>query len=142
MPDLEPGVPPPGSDAPGALEAFLDDLERTRLRALVAPDLGAAEALHAPGYQLITPGGVALSREAYLGGIASGDLDYQVFEPASDIAVVRLGEGGAAVRYQARIDIRFGAGERDGGLFWHTDLYALRDGRWEAVWSQATRLRS
>jgi hypothetical protein len=140
--DREPGVPAPGKAAPGEFEAFLAELERTRLRALVARDLEVAASLHAPGYQLVNPGGAALSREAYLGGIASGDLDYRVFEPASDIAVVRLGDGGAAVRYQARIDIRFGAGERDGGLFWHTDLYLLRDGRWQAIWSQATRIRS
>jgi hypothetical protein len=61
-----------------------------------------------------------------------------VFEPASDIAV-RLYENAAAVRYQARIDIRF-SGQRDSGVFWHTDIYEKRDGRWQAVWSQATRI--
>jgi 4a-hydroxytetrahydrobiopterin dehydratase len=25
---------------------------------------------------------------------------------------------------------------------WHTDIYGRRDGRWQAVWSQATRIRS
>ena len=142
MADRGPGVPPPGSDEPAAFEAFLGDLERARLRALVTVDLELAETLHAPGYQLITPGGASLSREAYLGGIASGELDYQVFEPASDVAVVRLGEGGAAVRYQARIVIRFGAGGHDAGVFWHTDIYALRDGRWQVVWSHATHIPS
>ena len=24
--------------------------------------------------------------------------------------------------------------------FWHTDIYELRDGRWQVVWSQATRI--
>jgi hypothetical protein len=24
----------------------------------------------------------------------------------------------------------------------HTDIYALRDGRWQVVWSQATRIRA
>ena len=142
MPERVPSASMDRDGDPGAVEALLRDLERARLRSLVTPDLAAAEALHAPEYQLITPGGVAYSRDAYLGGIASGDLDYRVFEPASDIAVVRLGEGGAALRYQARIDIRFGSGGRDGGLFWHTDLYAMRDGRWQVVWSHATEIPS
>ena len=30
----------------------------------------------------------------------------------------------------------------DRDRFWHTDVYELRDDRWQAVWSQATRIRS
>jgi hypothetical protein len=120
-------------------EDFFRELERARLAALVQGDLSAARALHAPDYQLITPGAAALSSDDYLGGIESGGLDYIVFEPASEIAV-RIFETGAAVRYQARIEIRIN-GDLDRGMFWHTDLYERRDGRWLAVWSQATRIR-
>lgn len=118
--------------------AYIRDLERQRLRALVAADIEVARALHAEDYQLITPGGVALSKAEYLGGIASGDLDYVTFEAASEIAVHIAGRA-AAVRYQARIEILF-SGARDIGLFWHTDIYEIRDGGWQAVWSQATRI--
>ena len=96
--------------------------------------------LHSDDYQLITSGGRTLSREEYVAGIASGELVYEVFEPASDIAV-RLFGNAAAVRYQARIEIRF-CDSGDSGLFWHTDIYEMRDGRWQAVWSQATRTRT
>lgn len=123
----------------GPSEAFFRDLERTRLRALVDADVAGAHALHAPEYQLVTPGGMTLSRDAYLGDIESGALRYEVFEPATDIAVLRF-ESGAAVRYQARITVRFGSGASDQGRFWHTDVYARRDGRWLAMWSQATRI--
>ena len=102
------------------------------------PDIARARALHAPDYQLITPGAAVLSRDEYLGQIESGVLDYVVFEPASAIAVLLLGPG-AAVRYQARIEVRFPGG-LDRGRIWHTDIYAERDGRWQAVWSQATRV--
>jgi phage baseplate assembly protein W len=115
------------------------DLERRRLRALVAADLDLAQSIHADDYQLITPGGRTLTRDEYLGGVASGDLDYVVFEAASEIAV-RINGQMAVVRYQARIEMRF-SGQRDTGLFWHTDIYEQRDGRWQAVWSQATRIR-
>lgn len=115
------------------------DIERARLRALVAGDMELADSLHADDYELITPVGRAMSKEQYLGGIASGALNYVVFEPASDIAVREYGRA-AVVRYQARIEMHFD-GEVDSDLFWHTDLYEFRDGRWQAVWSHATRIR-
>jgi hypothetical protein len=125
-----------GSPVP---DAYFRELERARLRSLVDGDLSTARTLHASDYQLITPSGRSLSRAAYLGDIESGALRYEVFEPASEIAVVQLG-GGAAVRYEARIDVHFHGGGSDRGRFWHTDLYRLRDGTWQAVWSQATRI--
>jgi hypothetical protein len=125
-----------GSSEPTA--DYFRQLERSRLRALVTPDIETARALHADDYELITPGAARLSGDGYLGAIAAGTVDYRVFEPASEIAV-RIFDGGAAVRYQARIDGRF-SGRRDFGLFWHTDIYERRGGRWQAVWSQATRI--
>lgn len=113
--------------------AVLRDLERARLRSLVEVDLETAEALHAEDYELITPVGHTMSKRVYLGRIASGDLRYRVFEPAGDIAVRGRGEI-AVLRYQARI------GFADSAPFtcWHTDCYELRDGGWQAFWSQAT----
>ena len=124
----------------GTVDAeLIRDTERRRLRALVNGGVDEARALHSDDYQLVTPGGVTMSKQDYLGGIASGELDYLVFESASEVHV-RVYEGAAVVRYQARIEILV-KGERDAGLFWHTDLYELRVGRWQAVWSQATRIR-
>ncbi len=131
MPMSTPGPPSP---------EFFRERERQRLRALVDADLDLARSLHADDYQLITPGGATLSRDGYLDGIATGELDYLVFEPASEIAV-SVYDGAAAVRYQARIEILV-SGQLDSGLFWHTDIHELRDGRWQAVWSQATRIRA
>ena len=51
------------------------ELERARLRALVDVDLVAARALHAQDYQLITPGGRAVSGAEYLRDIEPGALD-------------------------------------------------------------------
>jgi hypothetical protein len=120
--------------------AFIQELERQRLGALVAADMELARSLHADDYQLVTPGGATRSRDEYLDDIASGDLDYQVFEPASEVAVHAYGRA-AALRYQARIEVLV-SGQLDSGLFWHTDIYEYRDGRWQAVWSQATRIRA
>ena len=45
----------------------LREIERARLRALVAGDMAAARALHADDFQLVTPLGTAISKEQYLG---------------------------------------------------------------------------
>jgi phage baseplate assembly protein W len=121
-------------------EDELRDIERRRLAALVEANIEVARSLHAEDYELITPGGGSLSREDYLGGVGSGDLHYLVFEPASEIRVRRNGPV-AILRYQARIEMEM-ADRVDRDRFWHTDVYELRDGRWEAVWSQATRIKS
>ena len=119
---------------------LLRDIERRRLAALVAADIELARSLHADDYELVTPGGRRLSREDYLGGVAAGELRYVVFEPASEIRV-RLHGDAAILRYEALIEMHM-SDDIDRDRFWHTDFYERRDGRWQAVWSQATRIRS
>ena len=91
--------------------------------------------LHAEDYQLINPYGAEMSRDDYLGAIASGRLRYRVFEPVSEIAVLD-GADLAVLRYRARISFDDGPGI----VCWHTDCYRLRDGTWQVVWSQATAI--
>lgn len=117
----------------------LEELEHRRLHALVHADLGILNDLHAEDYELINPGGNVVSRSEYLAGIESGDLNYHVFEPASPVRT-QLSAGMGVVRYQARIEIDW-AGGRDGGLFWHTDVYQHLGERWQVIWSQATRIQ-
>jgi hypothetical protein len=127
-----------GENVSAAAQQLLD-AERQRLQSLVDGDLEVARAMHADDYQLITPGGGVLSKREYLDGIASGELNYLVFEAVSDVAVKSFVDVGM-VRYKARIEIELPDGP-DAGMFWHTDTYERRDGRWQAVWSQATRIR-
>ncbi len=115
--------------------------ERQRLQALVEADIATAERLHADDFQLITPVGAAMSKEEYLGAIGSGGLDYLVFEPASEIAVRVYGEA-AVIRYRSRLQVAVDGQDLGLGDNWHTDLYEQRDGRWQAVWSQATNIPS
>ena len=124
-----------------AIEDTLRDLEARRLASLVARDMGTAEALHADDYELITPSGATYTKRRYLDGIAAGELRYQVFEAASAVRARVRGDT-AILRYEVRIDIGFAPGQNDAGRFWHTDYWERRDGRWQAVWSQATRIRT
>jgi hypothetical protein len=122
------------------LADVLRSTERARLRALVAADLTTADALHAEDYQLITPGGETFSKAEYLAGIADGSLRYRRFEPDGEMRV-RVWGSAAALRYEVDIEVEDGDSVyRD--RCWHTDIYELRDGRWQAVWSHATRIRS
>jgi len=114
---------------------LLPDLERQRLRALTEADVVTADPLHAADYWLITPNGSEMTKDDYLGAIASGRLRYRKFEPVSEMAV--LGDAQVVVlRYQARISFDDGPGI----TCWHTDCYRLREGTWQVVWSQATAI--
>jgi hypothetical protein len=114
----------------------LAKLERRRLRALVDADLTTADELHADDFQLINPGGASFSKQSYLQAIASGDIDYIVWEPES-IASLVSGDAGC-VRYRSTIEIRVRGELSAAARYWHTDYYERRDGRWQVVWSQAT----
>lgn len=118
---------------------ILRETERARLRALVSADVALARQFHAPDFQLITPIGVSLSRDEYLGAIAAGRIKYLAWEPA-DIAV-RLYEGSAVIRYRAQLEVVFDGHNVPRSDYWHTDAYEYRDNRWMVVWSQATAIR-
>jgi len=115
-------------------------IERGRLAALCAADMETCDALHAPDYQLITPGGGTLTKDEYLGQIRAGSLAYRRFEPDGEIVVRTLGPDAAALRYQVAIDVVFPGGH-EADRYWHTDIYERREGGWQAVWSHATRIR-
>jgi hypothetical protein len=122
-----------------AAEVGLRATERKRLRALVAADMAIADRLHADDFQLINPGGGVLTKTQYLDGIASGYLNYRLWEPDSAIDV-RLYGRGAVIRYRSRLHMCLGGAEGELRQYWHTDLYELRDERWQVVWSQATAI--
>ena len=112
------------------------NIERSRLRALVSADMTAAEPLHAPDFQLITPIGAVLSKAEYLGAVAGGHIKYLLWEPG-DIAV-RLHATSAVIRYRARLEVVFAGTRVPPDDYWHTDAYEVRDRQWMVVWSQAT----
>lgn len=118
----------------------LPAIERERLRSLVDADMDVARRLHADDFRLINPLGGTLSKDEYLGQIASGDIDYLEWEPEE--VEVRQYEDVAVIRYRARLRIVVrGIPDAPSGSFWHTDLYEKRNGQWQAVWSQATEIR-
>jgi hypothetical protein len=113
--------------------------ERRRLRALVEADVGQARQLHADDFQLVNPLGGVLSKEQYLEGIGSGQLDYLFWEP--DSIAVRLYGDAAAIRYTSQLEIVAQGSHVPRQRYWHTDIYERREGQWQVLWSQATGIR-
>ena len=124
------------------LRDTLRQLEARRIQAILARDMPLLWQLHAADYQLITPSGRTFSRERYLGDIESKILRYLRWE-AADMAV-RASAQMAVIRYQVTLELDSGNDTGTGTPFlcWHTDSYERRDGVWQAVWSQATAIKS
>ncbi|MEP6909453.1 MAG: nuclear transport factor 2 family protein [Actinomycetota bacterium] len=129
-----------GDDAsaePTAQETADDirQIERERLRALVAGDIDAASAILADDFKLTTPAGELLSKDKYLELVGGGRLDYVVFEPVSPITVRVQGDK-AVITYRSKIGFagNFG-GTTDQS---HRDNYERRDGHWLIVRSVTT----
>jgi hypothetical protein len=117
----------------------LRQLETRRIQAILARDMPLLWQLHAPDYQLITPSGRTYTRERYLDDIESRTLRYLRWE-AGDMAV-RSSAQMAIIRYQVTLELDSGNGTGTPFLCWHTDSYELRDGAWQAIWSQATAVK-
>jgi hypothetical protein len=115
--------------------------ERERLRALVIGDIDAARRLHADDFELINPAGQPLSKEEYLGAIESGQLRYHAWDPGA--IVVRLHGRMAVIRYRdLRFEVDVGGQPLHRGPMYHTNVFELRDSRWQVVWSQASGIIS
>src|SRR5215207_2661009 len=75
----------------------------------------------------------SLSKEQYLGAVASGEIDYLVWEP--EAIEVRLSGEMALIRYTSRLELVAGGQGIPLRHYWHTDSYERREGHWQAVWS-------
>lgn len=113
--------------------------ERERIRALLGGDMEVARRLHADDFQLVTPLGVVLSKDQYLGAIGASDIHYRAWEFETPIDV-RMYSEVALIRYQSQIEIVVFKQVYPRTRVWHTDTYERRDGRWQVVWSHATMI--
>ncbi len=111
--------------------------ERQRVRALVDADMDSARRFHADDFQLITPDGSEYTKQTYLGQIESGQVDYKVWEPGE--IRVRFYGNAAVIRYDdTRFEVYVNGRPARSGLLRHIDLYEMREGQWQVVWSQAS----
>ncbi|MDG6106181.1 nuclear transport factor 2 family protein [Dactylosporangium aurantiacum] len=117
-------------------------LEAARLRALVDADAEFLDAVHAPEFVLVNPGGGAWSKDQYVGGVLSGEIDYRRFAAVSEVEVIADATV-AVLRYRSAIDMRFQGEDIIPVECWHMDCYRRTavDAPWQVIWSQATACR-
>ena len=129
----------PTPTIPNSAAEHVRATERERIRALVSGDMEVARQLHADDYELVTPLGIVLSKEQYLGAVAARDLHYLIWDIESAIKV-RVYSDVALIRYEASIEIAVQGKGYPRARYWHTDAYENRAGRWQVIWSQATAI--
>ena len=117
----------------------IEATERRRVQALVNRDIEVAGQLHAADYELVTPLGATLSKDQYLGALAAGNLRYLAWDIESPMKV-RVYSETAMIRYRVALEVVVEGHAIPRAPHWHTDIYEKRDGRWQVVWSQATRI--
>ena len=113
----------------------LRQIEQTRLQALVDADVAVAGPLHASDFELINPLGEVLTREAILGGVGAGAVDFLSDTVTSPIKVRRHGTT-AVLRYSHDIDIVVAGIGRLIHPAWTTAYYERRKRNWRIVWEQ------
>ena len=113
----------------------LRQTETKRLQALVDADVAVAGPLHASDFELINPLGEVLTREAILGGVGAGALDFLSDIVTSQIRV-RLHGNTAVLRYRHTIDIAVVPIGHLTHPAWTTASYERRKGNWQIVWEQ------
>jgi len=120
-----------------ATASTLQQLERQRLAALVDADMAVIERLHAEDFELVPPPGVVLTRAEYVDLLRTGGLDYEAFDPISDIEV-RVHELAATLWYSSEIDVVNAGQNHLVHEAWLLVLYEKRAGQWQVVREQAT----
>ncbi len=126
---LGPGVR--AADAP-AIEA-----DRTRFEAQVKADVATLEKLLAPELTYVHSSGVLDSKDAYIGAIKSGKTKYKSIVPEEvserTFGAVSIVNGKATV-------VLVSDGKDREIILRYTDVWVKRDGRWQMVSWQSTRL--
>ena len=128
----------PGSGALSKAEAAVAQLEREWAEAVKRQDTQKIDRLQAEEYVFTGPGGEVWTKSRALETIKSGDLQIDSFE-LSDIQVRVYGDT-AVITLRVEWNGRFRGAEISGPQRM-TDVYVKRDGRWQCVASQATRIR-
>jgi uncharacterized protein (TIGR02246 family) len=117
----------------------LKAIEQQRISAITGKDADALQRLLADDYHLINPGGQQVGKFDLVNGIREGFISYSLWEVDGAMAVV-ASEAMAVVRYRASLQVTVQGEAQPPQRLWHTEVYQQRDGAWQAVMSQDTRV--
>ena len=113
-------------------------LEELRIQAMVRRDLRALDSLLAEDLSYTHSGGRTDDKNSFLAMIESPETTYLGVD-YSDTEVLPLLES-VLVRGRAQIRLERAGGERLSYPVWFLDIYARRNGHWQMVAWQATRI--
>ena len=122
-----------------ALRDEIMAVERRRVDAMVAEDIETLATMLADELTYTHSGGRFDTKQSFLELIAAPDSHYRDVQ-YSDEEVIDLGSGTVLVRGVARIMLRRETGEEPDYRVLFVDVYTRRDGRWQMVAWQATRI--
>jgi hypothetical protein len=115
----------------------VEALERARFKAQIAMDVPTLRPMLADDLFYCHSSGVCQNKEEFIGFVTSGTNKYL----AMDVIYMKPRLIDGAVVVNGKLDIRVvtnGKEQRFQGIY--TDVYAKRDGRWQLVTWQSTRL--
>jgi hypothetical protein len=121
------------------IEEELRTLEQQRIDAITSKDIDALQRLLADDYHLINPGGQQVGKFDLINGLRENFIAYSLWEVDGAMTVV-AGETLGAVRYRASLQVTVQGEAQPPQRLWHTEVYAQRDGAWQAIMSQDTRV--
>jgi uncharacterized protein (TIGR02246 family) len=114
-------------------------LEQRRIDALTSKDVDALQQLLADDYHVINPGGQQVGKFDLINGLRENFIAYTLWEVDGAMAVV-ASDTLAAVRYRASLQVSVQGEAQPPQRLWHTEVFEKREGAWQAVMSQDTRV--
>jgi len=121
----------------GSAEQAVGQLHNESVQALVRADTTTLERIWADDYSFTNPGGNVMDKAGYIGALKSGGLKFETL----DIADMKVRVYGDAAIVTGRATVKGKSDTQDiNDQVRYTSMYVKRQGRWQAVAMQATRI--
>jgi len=121
----------------GAAEQAVGQLHNESFQAILRADAAVLERVWADDYSLTNPGGNVMEKAGFIGALKSGDLKFETLD-LSDTNVRVYGDA-AVVTGRATVKAK-GDNQDISEQVRYTSVYVKRQGRWQAVAMQTTRI--
>jgi len=135
-----PGEKPPAasqSRPTSNAEQILKDRFREYTDALTRHDLAALDRIWSDDYTFTNPRGEFLTKKQRMANIKSGATQFESIE--RDNEAVRIYGNAAVNTGQVTLKAKYG-GQEGGGVYRFMNVWVYRDGRWQLVANQITRI--
>ena len=113
-------------------------VEQDMSTALTKPDPAAAERMVASSFFVVNPDGTTQTKAEFMADLKSGDLKFES-NKLDDMKVQAADADMAVVTYRSDDKVSYKGKDISGQYRW-TDVLAMRDGRWQFVASQGTKI--